>query len=193
MMCECRVLYFLMVLLVALESLSALIAPTSDVNPICNTTTKTLIPHPTKCAQYYNCSAPAMKFNASSWGKTYRNVPTRSCTTLEHRDVSTTAWSSAVTEWSPWENASIPGTRVLGQSTVDHRVSSTTQPAGSFLTASTPTKIAPALLTTLYVLISDWSTLGQRALHLRRLKRNYNKHLPVNSSSAVKESTQARP
>ncbi|XP_048257667.1 uncharacterized protein LOC124146566 isoform X2 [Haliotis rufescens] len=62
MMCECRVLCLLMVLLIALESSSALIAPTSDVdvNPICKTTMETLIPHPTKCAQYYNCSAPGM-------------------------------------------------------------------------------------------------------------------------------------
>ncbi|XP_071083546.1 uncharacterized protein [Haliotis cracherodii] len=62
MMCECRVLCLLMVLLAALESSSALIAPKSDVdvNPICKTTTETLIPHPTKCAQYYNCSAPGM-------------------------------------------------------------------------------------------------------------------------------------
>ncbi|XP_067684500.1 uncharacterized protein [Haliotis asinina] len=42
---------------------SALISPKDDVNPICLTTTQTLIAHPTKCAQYYNCSAPAAKLN----------------------------------------------------------------------------------------------------------------------------------
>ncbi|XP_046555124.1 uncharacterized protein LOC124264427 isoform X1 [Haliotis rubra] len=61
MMCECRVLCLLMALMVALESSSALISPKDDVNPICLTTTQTLIAHPTKCAQYYNCSSPAAK------------------------------------------------------------------------------------------------------------------------------------
>ncbi|XP_048257683.1 uncharacterized protein LOC124146570 [Haliotis rufescens] len=61
MMCECQVLCLLLVVMTALESSSALNAPTSDVNPICMTTTETLIPHPTKCAQYYDCSAPAAK------------------------------------------------------------------------------------------------------------------------------------
>ncbi|XP_046555121.1 uncharacterized protein LOC124264424 [Haliotis rubra] len=50
-----------MAILIALESSSALIVPTSDVNPICKTTTETLIPYPTNCARYYNCSAPAIR------------------------------------------------------------------------------------------------------------------------------------
>ncbi|XP_048257660.1 uncharacterized protein LOC124146557 [Haliotis rufescens] len=33
----------------------------NDVNPICLTKRQPLIPHPTECAQYYNCTTPAMK------------------------------------------------------------------------------------------------------------------------------------
>ncbi|XP_071083547.1 uncharacterized protein [Haliotis cracherodii] len=77
MMCECRVLCLLMVLLAALESSSALIAPKSDVdvNPICKTTTETLMPHPTECAQYYNCSAPAMTIHGRPWEKNRQECP----------------------------------------------------------------------------------------------------------------------
>ncbi|XP_048257678.1 uncharacterized protein LOC125383479 [Haliotis rufescens] len=77
MMCECRVLCLLMVLLAALESSSALIAPTSnvDVNPICKTTTETLIPHPTECAQYYNCSAPGLKMQGYTLGQNQQECP----------------------------------------------------------------------------------------------------------------------
>ncbi|XP_071083913.1 uncharacterized protein [Haliotis cracherodii] len=53
---------------------SALIAP-SDVNPICMTTTETLIAHPTKCAQYYNCSAPAMTIHGRPWEKNRQECP----------------------------------------------------------------------------------------------------------------------
>ncbi|XP_071083545.1 uncharacterized protein [Haliotis cracherodii] len=71
MMCECCVLCWLLLLLTALESSSALIAP-SDVNPICMTTTETLIAHPTKCAQYYNCREAAMKHY---WEKNLQECP----------------------------------------------------------------------------------------------------------------------
>ncbi|XP_046572061.1 uncharacterized protein LOC124280210 [Haliotis rubra] len=69
MMCECRVLCLLMALMVALDSSSAFILDGDDVNPICKTTTETLIAHPTQCAQYYNCSAPAMRVHRTTLEK----------------------------------------------------------------------------------------------------------------------------
>ncbi|XP_071083544.1 uncharacterized protein [Haliotis cracherodii] len=72
MMCEFRAVCFLMLLMTALESSSAVNAPTSDVNPICMTTTETLIPSPTKCAQYYDCNTPAME---DSWEQNLQECP----------------------------------------------------------------------------------------------------------------------
>ncbi|XP_071083543.1 uncharacterized protein [Haliotis cracherodii] len=77
MMCKCQVLCLLMVLLAALDSFpaSAFILDSGDVNPICKTTTETLIPHPAMCAQYYNCSAPAMKIHRSTLEQNLQECP----------------------------------------------------------------------------------------------------------------------
>ncbi|XP_067685013.1 uncharacterized protein [Haliotis asinina] len=63
------------VMVITMVMSSAVITPTSDMNPICSTTTETLIPHPTDCAQYYNCSAPAKTFYSYLREKNLQECP----------------------------------------------------------------------------------------------------------------------
>ncbi|XP_048257665.1 uncharacterized protein LOC124146559 isoform X2 [Haliotis rufescens] len=67
-MSRVTMLRVLVLMLMAVE----ICAATSDV---CSTTSATLIAHPTKCAQYYNCSAPGLKINRYILGPHLQECP----------------------------------------------------------------------------------------------------------------------